>query len=89
MPAPKPRSIELNPEYAAQDGVNHEWTGTLFVPAPGEYERSEAERIAQVEMNPVGIATPLVHAPFATSWTTKRVKMSAKEMIRLGATKTR
>lgn len=88
-PSPKARPIEFVPEYAEQDGVKHEFTGLLYIPAPGESERCEAER--KPEINPVCIAvedsklTVAVHRARIH----QRMKMSAGALIRLGATKNR
>jgi hypothetical protein len=46
-------TLELTPEYECYAGVAHEWTGTLFVPAPGESERLTKERKSD-EMSVVG-----------------------------------
>lgn len=86
--APRARHIEVDPVYAEQDGVKHEFTGLLYVPAPGETDRLQVERdTAPPTLNPVCLATPLVEKPFRTGWTSRRVKMTAREMIRLTATR--
>lgn len=83
---PRARGLTFEPEYAEQDGIKHEFTGSLYIPAPGESERCETERQSrEPELNPVCIAAPLIEKPYRSDWTTRRVKMSAGEMIRLNA----
>jgi hypothetical protein len=35
-PEPKQTEFTLTPDYVAQDGVKHEFNGTLFVPLAGQ-----------------------------------------------------
>jgi hypothetical protein len=85
--APKAKELKFEPEYAVEGGVAHTFNGTLFIPTDEEFKRLEKERAARdaaPKLNPVGIAEKLVHRPFPEQWTTKRVKMSAGDLIRLG-----
>jgi hypothetical protein len=49
----KQPTLDFVPEYENYAGVAHEFTGTLFVPAPGESERLAKERPKE-QMNVVG-----------------------------------
>lgn len=70
-----------------QDGIKHEFTGLLFIPAPGEAEKIETR---ERENRPTpeltrdsSIDYTTVIAPFPRQWTTQRVKMSGMDMLRL------
>ena len=91
MPESKPSQSDLGfePKYAVQDGVKHEFTGLLFIPAPGESERLEREK--PPEMNPVCIATPVPLVPKGSHYqgftgnetAGKKVKMKMLDALRL------
>lgn len=69
-----------------QDGVKHEFTGTLFIPAPGEAATIEArdrDRLPPPDITPEAYQYTTVIAPFPREWTTQRVKMSGMDMLRL------
>lgn len=84
---PKQNSLDLTPEYAEQDGVKFEFSGTLLIPAPGEAERLAREKLP--EMNPVCLATPQIMSPqshyhgYRNTTERKSVKMSALQMFKL------
>lgn len=91
MPESKPNQTDLDfePQYAVHEGVKHEFTGLLFIPAPGESERLEREK--QPETNPVALVTPVPLVPQESYYhgfsgnksAAKRVKMNPLDALRL------
>ena len=96
---PTPTTLKFEPEYAVEDGVAHTFNGTLFVPTPDEFERLDRlaaikdgvkQIVAEVsfaEPPRVVRAVPYCHGFSNQDGEAPRVKISAKEMIRLAATK--
>lgn len=86
---PKQQDFEFEPQYAVHDGVKHEFTGLLFIPAPGESERLEKEK--QPDINPVALVTPVPLVPQKSHYhgftgnesAAKRVKMNPLDALRL------
>lgn len=82
-------TLTLEPEYAKQDGIKFEFTGTLLIPAPGEVERLAREKPPEM-MSVVG-SKPIVYVPetprgnrfAAHKGDFKRVKMNAIDALRL------
>lgn len=80
-------TLTLEPEYAKQDGIKFEFTGTLLIPAPGEMERLERQKPKEM-MSVVG-SKPVLFVPepvtrFAkTRDDFKIVKMNGLEALRL------
>ena len=100
---PRPRELPLEPEYAVEAGVAHEWNGTLYVPTQEELDRIDRlnaikngcrEMVAAVQFNtPPSVIdlspNPYVHGYSGNTKAATRVKMSARGLIRLGATKSK
>lgn len=99
--SPKARGIDLKPEYLNVEGVEHEFNGTLFVPTASELERLDRltaikdgvkQVVAGVSFNEppkVQRAVPYCHGFSNVDGPAPRVKMSARDLIRLGATKSK
>ena len=97
---PAEKGLKFEPEYAVEGGVAHTFNGTLYVPTPEEMERIDRlngiregvkKMVAEVAFDePSGVqrAVPYVHG-FTNDGDAPRVKMSAGEIIRLGATKSK
>ena len=70
-----------------QDGIKHEFTGTLFIPAPGEAEKIEARERENRPTPELALDSSVdyttVLAPFPRQGTTRRVKMSGMDMLKL------
>jgi hypothetical protein len=91
MPESKPSQsdIDFEPKYETHDGVKHEFTGLLYVPAPGESERLEREK--PPETNPICIATPVPLVPKGSHYqgftgnetAGKKVKMRMLDALKL------
>lgn len=82
---PRPRTLAFEPEYAIEAGVSHEYNGILYVPTEGEFARCAEERRAE-ELAPRVLPVAIGMRPVTKD---NRVKMSAGELIRLGATKSK
>lgn len=79
MPEPKQKGFTFEPETENYAGVKHEWTGTLYVPAPGETERIEAEAVAR-ETSPIVFSEPVLYVK--TDVPRAKVKMKMKDALR-------
>lgn len=83
MPESKRQTeFTVTPEYLVQDGVKHEFTGTLFIPALGENERIEKEQAARA-VSPIGYGQQLSGLIIPTK--PERVKIDMKTALRLRA----
>jgi hypothetical protein len=97
---PRPRTLSLEPEYAIEAGVAHEFNGTLYVPTQSEQERIERlnaikDGVRQIpalvafnEPPRIQRAVPYSHG-YVNEGKPPCVKMSARSLIRLGATKSK
>lgn len=78
-------TFEFDPAYEDIGGIKHEFTGLLWTPAPGEDKKIEERDAPTPDLTNYNAKYVTVLTP--RPWMTGRVKMSAKELIRLNATR--
>lgn len=76
----KQDAFEFEPEYLNHAGIQHEFTGTLFVPTESENKRIEKEQAAR-ETSPVVFAEPVLYVP--TAQPRAGVKMKMRDALRM------
>lgn len=67
-------------EYINHAGIQHEFTGTLFVPTESEMKRIEREQ-AERATSPVVLAEPVLYVP--TEQPRAGVKMKMRDALRM------
>lgn len=99
--SPKSKGLVFQPDYLTYGGVEHTFTGKLFIPTDEEFDRIDRlnaikdgvkQLVATVELHEpprVQRVVPYCHGFTNVDEPAPRVKMSAGELIRLGATKSK
>jgi len=94
-PQPTQKHLAFEPDYIVESGVKFQFNGTLLIPAPGEVERLAAIpkppqpiETKQIITATMGVHTlprpePPTHNGIVTHGTIRRVKIEAKDLMRM------
>jgi hypothetical protein len=74
---PRQKPLDIEPEYAINDGIKHEFTGTLFIPVAGEVPPPAPEPAMVQNISAFDIAESHLPKP------TRHVKLKASEFLKL------
>lgn len=90
---PTQTPFEFEPEYENIDDIRHEFTGLLWTPTAADSEKAAKKQREKDDVTPdlTNFAVPVttVLTPYPTQWRTKRVQMSAMDLIRLNASRSK
>lgn len=94
---PTQTPFEFEPEYEKIDDIRHEFTGLLWTPTAADSEKAakkqrekDAEKDAVApDLTNFAVPVTTVLTPYPTQWRTKRVQMSAMDLIRLNASRSK
>lgn len=90
---PTQTPFEFEPEYEKIDDIRHEFTGLLWTPTAADSEKAakkqrEKDAVAP-DLTNFAVPVTIVLTPYPTQWRTKRVQMSAMDLIRLNASRSK
>lgn len=90
---PTQTPFEFEPEYEKIDDIRHEFTGLLWIPTAEDSEKAAKKQREKDAVTPdlTNFAVPVttVLTPFPTQWRTRQMGISAQELIRLNATRSK